>query len=186
MVTDTIIRVITGAIWLETLLIIASVIVSWLPIRQWHPAIRALHVVVDPVLRPFRRILPTIAGFDFSPLLAILVLQAVSTLVSSLALGSRVSVLATLVSVVAQLVLAVLLFLALLVGLRLVLSALKPSPWNPLVRFVDRASDPLVRPFARIARSASVTIAALIALVGYFGLYVVAGFVFASLQRLVA
>jgi uncharacterized protein YggT (Ycf19 family) len=107
-------------------------------------------------------------------------------LVSSLALGSRVSVLATLVSVVAQLVLAVLLFLALLVGLRLVLSALKPSPWNPLVRFVDRASDPLVRPFARIARSASVTIAALIALVGYFGLYVVAGFVFASLQRLVA
>jgi hypothetical protein len=35
-------------------------------------------------------------------------------------------------------------------------------------------------------RSASVTIAALIALVGYFGLYVVAGFVFAGLQRLVA
>src|ERR1700716_804203 len=103
---DTIIRVITGAIWLETLLIIASVIVSWLPIRQWHPAIRALHVVVDPVLRPFRRILPTIAGFDFSPLLAILVLQAVSTLVSSLALGSRLASLAALVSVVAKLVLA--------------------------------------------------------------------------------
>jgi YggT family protein len=186
MVTDTIIRVITGAIWLETLLIIASVIISWLPIRQWHPLVRALHAVVDPVLRPFRRILPPIAGFDFSPLLAILVLRAISTLVSSLGLGAQVSVLATLVGVLGQLVLAVLLFLALLVGLRLVLSAFKPSPWNPAVRFIDRASDPLVRPFARIARSASVKVLALIALVGYFGLYVVAGFVFASLQRLVA
>src|ERR1700694_3817293 len=118
MITDTIIRVITGAIWLETLLIIASVIVSWLPVPRWHPLVRALHAVVDPVLRPFKRILPPIAGFDFSPLLAIIVLRAISSLVSSLGLGGPVSVVATLVGVVAQLVLAVLLFLALLVGLR--------------------------------------------------------------------
>ena len=186
MITDTIIRVITGAIWLETLLIIASVIVSWLPVPRWHPLVRALHAVVDPVLRPFKRILPPIAGFDFSPLLAIIVLRAISSLVSSLGLGGPVSVVATLVGVVAQLVLAVLLFLALLVGLRLVLTAFKPSPWNPAVRFIDRASDPLVRPFARIARTTSVKVVALIALAGYFGLYIVAGFVFGSLQRLVA
>jgi YggT family protein len=186
MITDTIIRVITGAIWLETLLIIASVIVSWLPIRPWHPLVRALHTVVDPVLRPFRRVLPPIAGFDFSPLLAILVLRAISSLVSSLGLGTPVSVVAAVVGVVAQLVLAVLLFLALLVGIRLVLTAFKPSPWNPAVRFIDQASDPLMRPFARIARSASVKVVALLALAGYFGLYVVAGLIFASLQRLVA
>src|SRR5437588_10160002 len=59
MVVDTIVRLVTGLIWLETLLILASVILSWLPlISPWHPAMRVLHALADPVLRPFRRLLP--------------------------------------------------------------------------------------------------------------------------------
>ena len=187
MVVDTIVRLITGLIWLETLLILASVILSWLPvISPWHPAMRVLHALVDPVLRPFRRLLPPIAGFDFSPLLAILVLRAVSGLLTSLTAGGGVSITAALLGVVAQLVLAVTLLLALLVGLRLVLSALRVNRWNPVVRFVDRASDPLVRPFARMFGSGSLMTPTVVALAGYVALYLVASFAFASLQRLVA
>ncbi len=184
---DTIVRIITGAIWLETLLILASVILSWLPlIRPWHPVMRVLHALVDPVLRPFQRVLPPIAGFDFSPLLAIVVLRAVSGLLTSLTAGGGVSITAALLGVVAQVVLAVTLLLALLVGLRLVLSALRVNRWNPVVRFVDRASDPLVRPFARMFGSGSLMTPTVVALAGYVGLYILASFAFASLQRLVA
>jgi uncharacterized protein YggT (Ycf19 family) len=183
---DTIVRIVTGAIWLETLLILASVILSWLPlIRPWHPVMRVLHALVDPVLRPFQRVLP-IAGFDFSPLLAIVVLRAVSGLLTSLTAGGGVSITAALLGVVAQVVLAVTLLLALLVGLRLVLSALRVNRWNPVVRFVDRASDPLVRPFARMFGSGSLMTPTVVALAGYVGLYILASFAFASLQRLVA
>jgi uncharacterized protein YggT (Ycf19 family) len=187
MVVDTIVRLVTGVIWLETLLILASVILSWLPvISPWHPVMRVLHALVDPVLRPFRRLLPPIAGFDFSPLLAILVLRAVNGLLTSLTAEGGVSMTAALLAVVAQLVLAVTLLLALLVGLRLILSAFRVNRWNPAVRFVDRASDPLVRPFARILGSGSLMTPTVIALAGYVGLYILASFAFATLQRLVA
>jgi uncharacterized protein YggT (Ycf19 family) len=187
MVVDTLVRIVTGAIWLETLLILASVILSWLPlIKPWHPAMRVLHALVDPVLRPFQRLLPPIAGFDFSPLLAIVVLRAVSGFLTSLTAGGGVSITAALLGVVAQVVLAVTLLLALLVGLRLVLSALKVNRWNPAVRFVDRASDPLVRPFSRLFGSGSLMTPTVVALAGYIGLYILASFAFASLQRLVA
>jgi uncharacterized protein YggT (Ycf19 family) len=116
--------------------------------------------------------------------LALVALRAASALLS--AAGAPGSVPAALVGVIAQVVLGVILLLTILVGVRLVLSAFKPSPWNPAVRFVDRASEPLLRPFARLARSAPLTVVTLIALAAYFGLYLLAGVVFFSLQRLVA
>jgi YggT family protein len=186
-IVHAVVQLVIGAIWIETLLIVASVIISWLPgIRPWHPLVRLLHALVDPVLRPFQRIVPSIAGIDFSPLVAIVVLRALSTLIGSLGNGSGVSVLSVLVGVVAQIVLAVTLLLALLVGLRLVMSVINPSPWHPAVRFINRASDPLLRPFTRFAHTLSLKGVTLIALAGYFGLYLVASFAFATLQRLVA
>jgi YggT family protein len=181
------VQLVVAAIWIETLLIVASVIISWLPgIRPWHPLVRLLHALVDPVLRPFQRVVPSMAGFDFSPLVAIVVLRALSTLIGSLGSGNGVSVLSVVVGVVAQIVLAVTLLLALLVGLRLVMSVFNPSPWHPAVRFIDRVSDPLLRPFTGLARTLSLRGVTLIALAGYFGLYLVASFAFATLQRLVA
>jgi YggT family protein len=185
-VLNTLVGIVAGAIWLETLLILASVLLSWLPIiKPWHPIARGIHALVDPVLRPFQRLVPPIAGFDFSPLLAIIALRLVSGLLTSLTAGGA-SIQATLLGALAQLVLGVTLLLAVLVGLRLVLSALNVSRWNPIVRFVDRASFPLVRPFARLFGSGSLMTATVVALAGYVGLYILASFAFASLQRLVA
>lgn len=118
---------------------------------------------VSSPLRPFRRLVPPLAGFDFSPLVAIVVLRALSALISSLSAGIGVSVLSLAVGVVAQIVLTLTPLLALLVGVRLLMSASNPSRWNPLVRFVDQVSDPLLRPFTRLARTLPVRGVALIA-----------------------
>ena len=54
-----------------------NVILSWVPTMTVHPLARLLSQICDPVLRPIRAILPVIAGFDLSPLVAIILLQAI-------------------------------------------------------------------------------------------------------------
>lgn len=53
-------------------LIIASVIMSWVGQGLRHPFVPLLYQLTEPVLRPFRRIIPPIAGIDLSPLFALI------------------------------------------------------------------------------------------------------------------
>jgi YggT family protein len=67
------------------LAIIISVIMSWLVafdvVNLRHPFVRQfaafLEAVTRPVLRPFQRIIPTLGGFDISPIIAFIVLVAI-------------------------------------------------------------------------------------------------------------
>ena len=38
-----------------TVLIIARIAVSWIGLSPWHPIVRWLRIIVDPILAPFRR-----------------------------------------------------------------------------------------------------------------------------------
>ncbi len=59
--------------------IFAGAILSWFA-QGYNPVVQVFHQVSEPVLRPFRRLLPPVSGMDFSPILALLLLQAVKTL----------------------------------------------------------------------------------------------------------
>jgi len=51
---------------------------SWLPnVDYYNPMVRFIYNATEPVLAPFRRLLPTVGGIDFSPILAFLVLDFV-------------------------------------------------------------------------------------------------------------
>ncbi len=65
------------ALLLQILLmaIFVRVLLTWLPIDQSNPIVRVLFDVTEPVLAPFRRIIPRIGMFDLSPLAAMLVIQ---------------------------------------------------------------------------------------------------------------
>jgi YggT family protein len=56
-------------------LIIASVLVSWLGQNLRHPFVPLLYQLTEPVLRPFRRFIPPIAGIDLSPLFALITIR---------------------------------------------------------------------------------------------------------------
>ncbi|HUZ83677.1 MAG TPA: YggT family protein [Gaiellales bacterium] len=67
-----------------TVLIIAYVVLGYLhlPYSLWVGRIRAfLHDTVEPYLGMWRRILPSMGGLDFSPLVAIVALQVVLQIV---------------------------------------------------------------------------------------------------------
>lgn len=56
-------------------LIIISVILSWVGGGLRHPVIPLVYQLVDPVLLPIRRMLPAMGGLDLSPLVAIIGIQ---------------------------------------------------------------------------------------------------------------
>jgi YggT family protein len=60
---------------LYTWIIIAQAIISWVHPDPYNPIVRFLYAVTEPVLRPIRRRLPVSwGGFDFSPLIVLLVI----------------------------------------------------------------------------------------------------------------
>ncbi len=80
---------ISTLIYVYTLLIILYIVVQLLfafgvrpPYSRWSDAIlKFLRDVCEPFLRIFRRILPRMGPFDFSPVVAILVLELFNSIV---------------------------------------------------------------------------------------------------------
>ena len=57
--------------------ILAHVILSWLSPNNFTPATRFIGELAAPVLLPIQRRLPYLAGLDFSPLIALVIIQAI-------------------------------------------------------------------------------------------------------------
>lgn len=56
--------------------ILIKIILSWVAPHTHNYATALLTALAEPVLRPFRRIIPSIGGLDISPIFAIILLQA--------------------------------------------------------------------------------------------------------------
>lgn len=69
-------RLIALALWFYTVALFIYVLLSWFGDRGMNPMASLLGELVEPLLRPARRLLPPIGGFDLSPLIVILLLQA--------------------------------------------------------------------------------------------------------------
>ena len=61
----------TIIIWI----MIVRILLSWFPNINWYnQPFKAMKEITDPILEPFRRIIPPISGIDFSPIIAFLAL----------------------------------------------------------------------------------------------------------------
>ncbi|HWM27151.1 MAG TPA: YggT family protein [Woeseiaceae bacterium] len=52
------------------------IILSWVAPGNYNPVTALLTTLSEPVLRPFRRLIPPIGGLDISPIFALVLLQA--------------------------------------------------------------------------------------------------------------
>lgn len=68
-------RLISGLLTLYWYVILARVLMSWFSPDAYHPVVRAIYAVTEPILGPVRRILPPMGGFDLSPVVIFLVLM---------------------------------------------------------------------------------------------------------------
>ena len=63
------------------LAIFVRAILSWVRVDPFHPLVRLLVRVTEPILAPFRRLIPPTAGLDFSPLVAFFALEVLRRIV---------------------------------------------------------------------------------------------------------
>lgn len=57
--------------------LIAMIIVSWVAAGSRHPAIELIGQIADPIMTPFRALLPNMGGIDFSPILLFVTINIV-------------------------------------------------------------------------------------------------------------
>jgi len=60
----TFLGILLQVLWLA---ILVRVILSWFPVDPGNPIIRLVWDVTEPILAPFRRVIPRIGMFDLSP-----------------------------------------------------------------------------------------------------------------------
>jgi YggT family protein len=65
---------------LYSLIVVASVVVSWTKVPREHPAVLLLDRLTEPVLSPIRKALPQMEGVDFSPLVLLIGLRLLTSL----------------------------------------------------------------------------------------------------------
>lgn len=69
--------------------IFARAIISWFPIDQNGPIVRALDAITEPIMEPLRRVVPRVGMIDITPMVAIILIFVISAMLrSSLGAGA--------------------------------------------------------------------------------------------------
>ncbi|MBT3225946.1 MAG: YggT family protein [Deltaproteobacteria bacterium] len=80
----TIINLIDGVLTFLTYAIIIRAVLSWIRPNPNNPLVLLLRRITDPILGPLERNVPPIAGMDFTPVIAIVLIQVVQGLIPRL------------------------------------------------------------------------------------------------------
>ncbi len=82
------VKIVNNIFYFYFLLIILRIFLTWIPNINWHQQpVRSIKEVTDMYLDIFRRFIPPVGGLDFSPIIAIIVLQIIQVLVVNLLAG---------------------------------------------------------------------------------------------------
>ena len=63
-------------------IMIARILLTWFPNINWYnQPFKAMKEITDPILEPFRKIIPPLGGIDFSPIVAFIAIELLRTIV---------------------------------------------------------------------------------------------------------
>lgn len=65
--------------------LLAMIILSWVAQGSRHPAIHLLHQITEPVMAPFRKLLPPMGGMDFSPIIVFILINVIQIVIQHMA-----------------------------------------------------------------------------------------------------
>jgi YggT family protein len=67
--------------------LLAMIILSWIAPGTSNPAAYLMYQITEPVMAPFRRVLPAMGGLDFSPILVFILINVIQIALRSFAAG---------------------------------------------------------------------------------------------------
>ena len=70
-----VIELINNILSLYFFAMLIMVIASWIAPQSYNPALQLLRQLLDPVLRPIQKILPSMGGLDFSPMILLMLIH---------------------------------------------------------------------------------------------------------------
>jgi YggT family protein len=73
--------------WVLQFAIIVRALMSWFNPSLENPLVRIVYDITEPVLAPLRRIVPTIGMMDITPIVAILLMNAIMQVLTSTLMG---------------------------------------------------------------------------------------------------
>ena len=65
--------------------LLAMIILSWVPPRSKNPAIYLLYQITEPIMAPLRKIIPSMGGLDFSPILVFILINVIQIVLRHIA-----------------------------------------------------------------------------------------------------
>ncbi len=89
MASDYLITFISLLLQIFQLAIFIRILAGWVDPQAANRATQVLHEITEPILGPIRRIMPQMGMFDFSPIIAVLLLNALGQIVLTALSGSR-------------------------------------------------------------------------------------------------
>jgi YggT family protein len=66
------------------LALLLRVVLSWINANPYNSIVRLVYQITEPFLAPLRRFIPPIGGLDFTPMVALLILDFLRRLIVSL------------------------------------------------------------------------------------------------------
>ena len=80
--SESIIQMLAALLRLYSLMMVVYALISWIMhAHHYPPAIRWLQNMVEPILKPIRKILPPIGGIDFSVIAALLIIEMIRSFI---------------------------------------------------------------------------------------------------------
>lgn len=67
--------------------LLAMIILSWIAPGSSNPAVYLLYQITEPVMAPFRKMLPSAGGMDFSPILVFILINVIQIALRHMAVG---------------------------------------------------------------------------------------------------
>lgn len=65
-------------------ILVARILISWIPHDPYNSFIKVIYQVSDPILAPFKRLIPPIGMVDISPIVAFLALTFLKSVILNL------------------------------------------------------------------------------------------------------
>jgi YggT family protein len=86
------VNILSSFLQIYSVLLIVRILLSWFQTADWaYQVMSFLSPITDPYLNVFRAFIPPLGGMDFSPILAIIVLNAIQGLLAQLVVSMSYS-----------------------------------------------------------------------------------------------